>query len=62
MEHQSKDIWVSAPETAELDGRLAVAADFVAASGKPFTACGALNDLDVTDGRLTICGKGADLP
>ncbi len=34
----------------------------VAASGKPFTACGALNDLDVTDGRLTICGKGADLP
>ena len=34
----------------------------VAASGKPFTACGALNDIDVTDGRLTICGKGADLP
>lgn len=34
----------------------------VAASGQPFTACGALNDLDVTDGRLTICGKGADLP
>lgn len=34
----------------------------VAASGKPFTACGALNELDVTDGRLTICGKGADLP
>lgn len=34
----------------------------VAASGKPFTACGALNDLDVTDGRLTICGKGAGLP
>ncbi len=34
----------------------------VAASGKPFTACGALNDLDVKEGRLTICGKGADLP
>lgn len=34
----------------------------VAASGKPFTACGALNDLDVADGRLKICGKGADLP
>ncbi|XUY30608.1 hypothetical protein RMR21_026520 (plasmid) [Agrobacterium sp. rho-8.1] len=34
----------------------------VAASGKPFTACGALNQLDVKDGRLTICGKGADLP
>jgi hypothetical protein len=34
----------------------------VAASGKPFTACGALNDIDVTDGRLTICGKGVDLP
>nr|MDX8322369.1 hypothetical protein [Agrobacterium sp. rho-8.1] len=32
----------------------------VAASGKPFTACGALNQLDVKDGRLTICGKGAD--
>ena len=34
----------------------------VAASGKPFTACGALNGLEVKDGRLTICGKGVDLP
>ena len=49
MEHQSKDIWVSAPETAELDGRLAVAADFVAASGKPFP-------LDPGDIRLTLIG------
>lgn len=34
----------------------------VAASGKPFTACGALNQLDVTNGRLTVCGKAVDLP
>lgn len=34
----------------------------VAASGKPFTACGALNQLDVTEGRLTICGTEVDLP
>lgn len=34
----------------------------VAASGKAFTACGALNGLEVKDGRLTICGKGVDLP
>ncbi|MBP8278428.1 MAG: hypothetical protein KAX55_16205 [Propionivibrio sp.] len=34
----------------------------VAASGKPFTACGALNQLDVTEGRLTICDKPVDLP
>ena len=34
----------------------------VAASGQPFTACGALNQLDVTDGRLTICGTEVDLP
>jgi hypothetical protein len=34
----------------------------VAASGKPFTACGALNELKVTEGRLTICDKPVDLP
>ncbi|WP_353392793.1 hypothetical protein [Brucella sp. NBRC 14130] len=34
----------------------------VATSGKPFTACGALNQLDVTEGRLTICGTEVDLP
>ena len=34
----------------------------VAASGQPFTACGAINQLDVTDGRLTICGKAVELP
>lgn len=34
----------------------------VAASGKPFTACGALNELTVTEGRLTICDKPVDLP
>ena len=34
----------------------------VAASGKPFTACGALNDLDVTEGRLKICETEVDLP
>jgi hypothetical protein len=34
----------------------------VAASGKPFTACGALNQLDVKGGRLTICGTEVDLP
>lgn len=34
----------------------------VTASGQPFTACGALNQLDVTDGRLTICGTEVDLP
>lgn len=34
----------------------------VAASGQPFTACGALNQLDVTEGRLTVCGKAVELP
>lgn len=34
----------------------------VAASGQPFTACGAINQLDVTEGRLTICGKPVELP
>ena len=34
----------------------------VTASGKPFTACGALNQLNVTDGRLTICRTEVDLP
>lgn len=33
-----------------------------AASGQPFAACGALNQLDVTEGRLTICGKAVELP
>lgn len=34
----------------------------VAASGQPFTGCGALNQLDVTEGRLTVCGKAVELP
>lgn len=34
----------------------------VAASGQAFTACGALNQLDVTEGRLTVCGKAVELP
>ncbi len=36
IEHESKDIWVSAPEMTDRDGDISATADFVAASGKPF--------------------------
>lgn len=34
----------------------------IAASGHPFTACGAINQVDVMEGKLTICGQDVDLP
>lgn len=34
----------------------------VAASGKKLLACGEINRLDFSNGRLTICGKEAGLP
>lgn len=49
IEHQSGEIWVSAPEITRQDGQTAAAADFVAASGKPFP-------LDPAEIRLTLIG------
>jgi hypothetical protein len=34
----------------------------VEAAGKPFTACGELNKVDLTGDTLTICGKETTLP
>ena len=34
----------------------------VAVSGKPFNACGALNQLNVDDGKLSICETEVHLP
>ena len=51
MELADADIWVSAPETFESEGRLTARAEFVAASGKPFA-------LDPGALRLTRIGTG----
>lgn len=49
LELRGSDVWVSAPELRDEGGRMAVEADFVAASGKPFP-------LDPDDLRLTLIG------
>lgn len=49
MELADPGIWVSAPQFSRADGQVQVAADFVAASGKPFA-------LDPEDLRVTLIG------